>query len=111
MLRLVNNLEFLRDTKSQSGVAFSPVTMDLAGLCRHTAEDTAPLLAQAGIQLRYQPSTEGLLIPGDAALLSRMLLGLLSNAAKAGPQRDRPAHPAPLGRPGRPDLYQQRLHS
>ena len=32
MLRLVNNLEFLRDTKSQSGVAFSPVTMDLAGL-------------------------------------------------------------------------------
>lgn len=47
MLRLVNNLEFLRDTKSQSGVAFSPVTMDLAGLCRHTAEDTAPLLAQA----------------------------------------------------------------
>ena len=85
MLRLVNNLEFLRDTKSQSGVAFSPVTMDLAGLCRHTAEDTAPLLAQAGIQLRYQPSTEGLLIPGDAALLSRMLLGLLSNAAKAAP--------------------------
>lgn len=70
MLRLVNNLEFLRDTKSQSGVAFSPVTMDLAGLCRHTAEDTAPLLAQAGIQLRYQSSTEGLLIPGDAALLS-----------------------------------------
>lgn len=59
--------------------------MDLAGLCRHTAEDTAPLLAQAGIQLRYQPSTEGLLIPGDAALLSRMLLGLLSNAAKAAP--------------------------
>ena len=85
MLRLVNNLEFLRDTKSQSGVAFSPVTMDLAGLCRHTAEDTAPLLAQAGIQLRYQSSTEGLLIPGDAALLSRMLLGLLSNAAKAAP--------------------------
>lgn len=85
MLRLVNNLEFLRDTKSQSGVAFSPVTMDLAGLCRHTAEDTAPLLAQAGIQLRYQPSTEGLLIPGDEALLSRMLLGLLSNAAKAAP--------------------------
>ena len=42
-------------------------SMDLAGLCRHTAEDTAPLLAQAGIQLRYQPSTEGLLIPGDAA--------------------------------------------
>ena len=33
----------------------------------------------------FRSSTEGLLIPGDAALLSRMLLGLLSNAAKAAP--------------------------
>lgn len=83
MLRLINNLEFLRDAESESGIPFRPVAMDLAGLCRQTAQEVGGLLATAGIQLRYQSQTDGLLIPGSPKLLYRMLLGLLSNAAKA----------------------------
>lgn len=78
LFRLLDNLELLRET-----VSFRPVTMDLAGLCRHTEGLAAPLLMEAGVSLEYRSQESGLLIPGDPALLQKLLLGLIANAAQA----------------------------
>ena len=78
LFRLLDNLELLRET-----VPFRPVTMDLAGLCRHVEELAAPLLKEAGVTLEYRSRETGLLIPGDPALLQKLLLGLIANAAQA----------------------------
>lgn len=78
LFRLLDNLELLRET-----VPFHPVTMDLAGLCRHVEELAAPLLKEAGVSLEYRSRETGLLIPGDPALLQKLLLGLIANAAQA----------------------------
>lgn len=78
LFRLLNNLELLQET-----VPFRPVTMDLAGLCRHVEALAAPLLKEAGVSLEYRSRESGLLIPGDPALLQKLLLGLIANAARA----------------------------
>lgn len=78
LFRLLDNLELLRET-----VSFHPVTMDLAGLCRHVEELAAPLLKEAGVSLEYRSRESGLLIPGDPALLQKLVLGLIANAAQA----------------------------
>lgn len=78
LFRLLDNLELLQET-----VSFHPVTMDLAGLCRHVEELAAPLLREAEVSLEYHSPESGLLIPGDPALLQKLLLGLIANAARA----------------------------
>ena len=78
LFRLLDNLELLQET-----VPFRPVTMDLAGLCRHVEALAAPLLKEAGVRLEYRSRESGLLIPGDPALLQKLLLGLIANAAQA----------------------------
>ena len=78
LFRLLDNLELLQET-----VPFRPVTMDLAGLCRRVEELAAPLLKEAGVSLEYRSRETGLLIPGDPALLQKLLLGLIANAAQA----------------------------
>lgn len=83
MLRLVNDLEFLNIPLDEARKVFSPTTLDLAGLCRQLCLQTEPLLHAAGVQLHYDAQCMGLLIPGDPHLLRRMLLALISNAAKA----------------------------
>lgn len=85
MLRLVNNLEFLNIPEQEAQALFHPVTMDLAGLCMQLVRQTAPLLRKAGVGLSYVSSCTGLLVPGDPSLIQRLLLGLISNAAKAAP--------------------------
>ena len=85
MLRLVNNLEFLNIPVEQAQTLFRPVTMDLAGLCQDLRRQAAPMLRKAQVELQLKCSCTGLLIPGDPALLQRMLLSLISNAAKAAP--------------------------
>lgn len=85
MLRLVNNLEFLNIPMDQAQVLFAPVTMDLAGLCQQLRRQAAPMLRKAGVELEFVSPCTGLLIPGDPQLLQRMLLSLISNAAKAAP--------------------------
>ena len=85
MLRLVNNLEFLNIPTAQAQTIFYPVTMDLAGLCRDLRRQAAPLLRKAKVDLQFVCSCPGLLIPGDPELLQRMILSLISNAAKASP--------------------------
>lgn len=83
MFRLVDNLELMRTVGSPEGLPFSPVSMDLAGLCSQIIGDAAPLLLEGDITLDYQPSLSSLLIPGDPKLLQRLLLELISNAARA----------------------------
>lgn len=83
--RLLSNLDFMRSIGSPEGVPFHPVTMDLAGLCRRLTQEASYLLEEAGITLSYRPECPSLLIPGDPALLQKLLLSLLSNAAKAAP--------------------------
>lgn len=78
LFRLLDNLEVLQET-----VPFRPVTMDLAGLCRRVEELAAPLLREAEVSLEYRSTESGLLVPGDPALLQKLLLGLIANAAQA----------------------------
>lgn len=86
MYRLLSNLDFMRGMDSPSGTPFRPITLDLAGLCRRLTEEAAFLLREAGVQLRFQCETASLLIPGDPALIQKLLLTLISNSAKsAGP--------------------------
>lgn len=78
LFRLLDNLELLQET-----APFRPVTMDLAGLCRHVEALAAPLLREAGVSLECRGTEGGLLIPGDPALLEKLLLELIANAARA----------------------------
>ena len=85
MYRLMSNLDFMRAMGSPEGVPFSPVTMDLAGLCRRLTQEASLLLEEAGVHLTFRSALSSLLIPGDPELLQKLLLTLLSNAAKAAP--------------------------
>ncbi len=78
LFRLLDNLELLQETES-----FRPVTIDLAGLCRDVERLAAPLLHEAGVRLEFRSREGGLLIPGDPALLRKLLLELTANAARA----------------------------
>ena len=81
--RLLDNLDYLRLASGNESLPFQPVTMDLAGLCRQVVSCAAPLLAQADVTLSLLSSPATLLIPGDSALLQRLLLELIANAVRA----------------------------
>ena len=85
LFRLVGNLEFMQQITEEDGVPFHPITMDLDGLCQDTVQLAGDLLREAGVSLEYayKSKSRGLLIPGDLQLLQRLLLGLISNAARA----------------------------
>ena len=83
--RLLSNLDFMRSIGAPEGVPFRPVTMDLAGLCRSLTQEAAFLLGEAGVTLTFRCALPSLLIPGDPELLQKLILTLLSNAAKAAP--------------------------
>lgn len=82
MLRLINHMELAQDF-TKGGVLFRPAALDLAGLCRETADLAAPLCSLAGVRLRYEEDCATLLTTGDAALLRQLLLLLFSNAIRA----------------------------
>ena len=82
MFRLVENVEFLRDCAAGAPPCWNPVTIDLAGLCRKTAEGGIPLLREIGVQLKWD-GPPSLLASGDPELLRRMVLELIANAARA----------------------------
>lgn len=88
LFRLTDNLDFMRLAGSGDGVPFRPVTMDLAGLCHQLCAEAAPLLHDAGVELDYRSSLSSLLVPGDPQLIHRLLLELISNAARV-PGQDR----------------------
>lgn len=83
LFRLIGNLEFMQQLTEEGGVPFHPTTVDLDGLCRETVRLAGDLLREAGVALEYICRTQRLLISGDAQLLNKMLLGLISNAARA----------------------------
>ena len=82
VFRLLGNLEYMQQSAS-GRVSFQRATLDLDGLCRQVVEDARDLLEKAGIALDYEGEGGGLLIPGDAGLLKRLLLGLIANSARA----------------------------
>ena len=63
--------------------AWQPQGMDLAGLCRETAEEVEGLCRMGGYHFTWELETSGLLTVGDDRLLRRMLLCMVSNAMKA----------------------------
>lgn len=81
LFRLTDNLDYLRQAAGAEP-EFHPSTLDLAGLCRHVVQMSAPLLREAGVSLELQSRDASLLVPGDHVLLQRMLLNLISNAAR-----------------------------
>ena len=85
MYRLLSNLDYLRRLGLPQTL-FQPITLDLAGLCARLSDEAASLLEGAGITLTYRCASRSLLVPGDPELLAKLVLILLSNAAKAAPQ-------------------------
>lgn len=79
MFRLLDNLEYLHQPPGEAPRA----PLDLAGLCRQTAADAAPLLLEGGITLDYACPDASLIVPGDPVLLRRMVLELVANSARA----------------------------
>lgn len=82
LFRLIGNLELTRQMAEEGGVPFHPVTVDLDSLCLETVRLAGDLLREAGVALEYTCKERQLLIPGDVQLLKKMLLGLISNAAR-----------------------------
>lgn len=82
MLRLTDQLDLLRELES-GGFHFTPVTLDLAGLCREVTAASSYLLEQAGVFLGFESPLSSLLVSGDSELLQKLLLELLVNAARA----------------------------
>lgn len=82
LFRLVDNLDLLRLAGSGDGLPFHPNLLDLCGFCRRLCDQSAPLLRDAGIALEYRCDLPSLMLSGDGVLLRRLLLELISNAAR-----------------------------
>lgn len=82
MLRLTEQLDLLRSLETDT-FSFLPVTLDLAGLCREVCAAAQGLLVMADLHLEFDSSLSSLLVSGDSALLEKLLLELISNAARA----------------------------
>lgn len=79
IIRLADHLSLAGGEAEQ----WQPRGMDLAGLCRETAEEVESVCRMGGYDFTWSLETSGLLTVGDDRLLRRMLLCLVSNAMKA----------------------------
>lgn len=82
MLRLTEQLDLLRSLDSDTSF-FHPITLDFAGLCREVCAAAEGLLEEAELSLVFESPLTSLLVSGDSALLEKLLLGLIANAAQA----------------------------
>ena len=82
MLRMTEQLDLLRSLEADT-FSYLPVTLDLAGLCREVCLTADGLLAEANLRLEFDSPVSSLLVSGDSALLEKLLLELISNAARA----------------------------
>ena len=82
MFRLMDNLDLLRQLDQPSGADLQLTALDLTGLCRRVVESCTWLLERAGVKLTYDSPPAALLVPGDGALLERVLLELIANGAR-----------------------------
>jgi signal transduction histidine kinase len=84
LTHLVENL--LHFSRSERRLTrLSPATVPLAPLLRQVAEGFAPLAAAREVALRTELA-DGVVAPVDADALRQMLLNLLDNAVKYGPE-------------------------
>lgn len=81
LYRIIRLSDHLALTSSEAD--WQPRSMDLAGLCRETAEEVEGVCRMGGYDFTWSLETSGLLTVGDDRLLRRMLLCLVSNAMKA----------------------------
>lgn len=84
MYHMVDNLAYLQDAKMQR-LTLRPEVLDFSELCSQLTWQVSALLRPSGTDLEFLSDASPLLIPGDPALLSRALLGLLSNAVRHAP--------------------------
>ena len=84
-LRLTEQLDLLHSLEADT-LSYLPVTLDFAGLCREVSMAAGGLLAQADLSLNFDSPLSSLLVSGDSALLEKLLLELISNAAHAAPE-------------------------
>ena len=82
LMRLMNSADTARDLDN-GALPFRPASLDLAGLCRELADQVTHLAGMAGVSFRYESELSSLLTTGDAALLRRLILSLVSNALRA----------------------------
>ncbi|MBE6956294.1 MAG: HAMP domain-containing histidine kinase [Ruminococcaceae bacterium] len=82
MLRLTEQLDLLRSLGCDT-TAFHPLTLDLAGLCREVCAAAEGLLTDVDLHLAFESPLSSLLVSGDSALLEKLLLELIANAARA----------------------------
>ena len=84
MVRLVENADFLHNNKhGLHPAAVDMAAVDMVALCRQLCLEIEPLLAQIQVTIQLTTDCTSLLILGDPFLLRRMLLGLISNSARA----------------------------
>ena len=82
LMRLMNSADTAR-ALDNGALPFRPASLDLAGLCRELADQVTHLAGMAGVSFRYESELSSLLTTGDAALLRRLILSLVSNALRA----------------------------
>lgn len=78
IIRLADHLSLTGDEAD-----WQPRGIDLAGMCRETAEEVEGVCRMSGYDFTWSLEISGLLTVGDDRLLRRMLLCLVSNAMKA----------------------------
>ena len=83
--QLIDNvLHFSQAERQLTRVRMEP--LELRGLVERAVGDLAPLVAGRGIELRVE-IPENLVVQGDANALRQIVLNLLDNAARYGPER------------------------
>lgn len=85
MMRLIDQIDLLHDI-SNGIYPFRPVVLDLAGLCRQVSCVSASLLESRKITLTFETPITSALVSGSSELLQKLLLELISNAARAAGQ-------------------------
>lgn len=81
LCRLNRNMEYLYRAQ-QGQLRLHPILVDLVAMCSRLAAEAGDLLSEGNVALTFRPGAPSLLVPGDPELLSTVILGLLSNAAK-----------------------------
>lgn len=81
--RLTQHSDILRQMESGSPGVYRESLLDLADLCREMGDHVAEAAGAAGLSFRVDLRENCLPMMGDAELLKRMILNLVSNAIKA----------------------------